>query len=148
VTQALGSLAISSDGPGVIGDVIFGDPNEGLFAAGLPLQPEPFQTAVFSQIANIPGVFFTGLAVFNPNEDTASLRLEAYSPEGRLVDQLLVTLEPKNRFSKSLVELMPETETLAGGYIVLASDLPVVAQELFATEGLTFMSATPPTGTD
>ena len=58
----VGSLRVEADGPGVIGDVIFGNPTLSS-AAALQLQSKPFLEAVFSQVANTDQ-FFTGLALF------------------------------------------------------------------------------------
>ena len=64
----VGSLDVAADGAGVVGDVIFGDTGGAGFAASLPLQSEPFSEAVFSQFADIPNRFFTGLAFYYPGD--------------------------------------------------------------------------------
>ena len=45
-----GSILIQADGPGLIGDVIFGDPIKANFAAALPLQTVLFTKAIFGQV--------------------------------------------------------------------------------------------------
>ena len=143
----LGSIRISSNRPGLIGDVIFGDPERGEFAAALPLQSTPLIEAVFSQVANIPG-FFTGLAFFNPNELIANVRIEVFAAGGERVGQSLLSVLPGNRTSQLVEELVPASAGQAGGFIRIRSSQPIVAQQLFGavgSSGVTILSAVPPT---
>ena len=73
--EVVGSLRIEADGPGTIGDVIFGDPLAFTYAASMPLQAQKFTKAVFSQVANALG-FFTGLAFYNPNAEAADVTIK------------------------------------------------------------------------
>ena len=142
----VGSLQVEADGPGVIGDVIFGDPVGFQFAAALPLQTRSFLEAVFSQVANIPS-FFTGLALFAPKED-ADITIEVRAADGTLVGESQQFLEAGHRLSKLVPELAPDSDGQAGGYIVLRSTAPLIAQQLFGAlgpEGIRLLSAVPPT---
>jgi penicillin G amidase len=140
----IGSLKIEVDGDGVIGDVVFGDPHAGRFAAALPLQIEPFRRAVFGHVANL-GDFFTGLALFNPGGKTAAVEIEVVSPQGVRIGGTVQQLDPERRLSRTLEELVPETAGQAGGVIWVRSDVPIVAQELFGAFDLRLQSAVPPT---
>jgi hypothetical protein len=140
----VGSLRIDADGAGVVGDVLFGDPVNLKFAAASQLQSRKFSRAVFSHVANGLG-YFTGLAVFNPNPQTASLVLEVYTSSGTRTGSTVLTLGPGQRFSRLLTDLLPASEGQMGGYISLTSSVPIIAQELFGDGGLTFLSAVPPT---
>ena len=63
-----GSLIVEADGDGIVGDVLFGDPDKFAYAASVPLQTETFKEALFNQVANVSGIF-TGLAFFYPGPD-------------------------------------------------------------------------------
>ena len=144
----VGSLRVVSDGPGVAGDVIFGDGAAFEYAASLPLQTRTFLEAVFSQVANIPG-FFTGLAAYNPGEDTAELQITVVTAGGLVSGQAIEELGPGERFAKTVVELVPESNGQAGGYVLIRSSQGVIAQVLFGriqeSGQITLFSAVPPT---
>ena len=138
-----GSLAIAADGPGIVGDILFGD-REGRFAAALPLQTRPFFRAAFSQVASGQG-FFTGLALYNPGDVRTDVALSVFAPSGSGRGATVITLEGRQRLSKTLVELVPGVRGQVDGYLVLESEQPIVAQQLFADRELSFLSAVPPT---
>ena len=144
----VGSLRVVSDGPGVLGDVIFGDGADFEYAASLPLQSETFLEAVFSQVANIPG-FFTGLALYNPSLETAEIEITVVTAQGVVSGQVIEELEPGERFAKTVVELVPESNGQAGGYVLIRSSAGVIAQVLFGViqpgGQITLFSAVPPT---
>jgi len=141
------SLRAEVDGPGVIGDVIFGDPTSFEFAAALPLQSETFREAIFSQVANVPG-FFTGLALFNPGDQAAVVDIDVVNAMGELVGTAQIDLGAGERTSKLVPELVPDSDGQAGGYVRIRSDQPLIAQQLFAAlggSGIRLFSAVPPT---
>jgi cyclophilin family peptidyl-prolyl cis-trans isomerase len=143
-----GSLRVDSDGPGVVGDVIFGDASNLDFAASLPLQAESFREAIFSQVANGMG-FFTGVALFNPGTEDALFTLEVFSSAGESVGQTSPqTLEAGRRVSQLVDEFVPASAGQVGGFVTIVSDQPLVGQMLFGVsgaEGVTLFSAVPPT---
>ncbi len=139
-----GSIRISADGDGVIGDVVFGDAGELRYAAALALQDRPFRRAIFSQVANTP-VFFTGLALFNAGAAAADVLIEVFDDSGQLTGSTSLVLTPGQRTSQLLPELVPASAGQQGGYVVLTSDQPIVAQQLFGTFSLSLLSAVPPT---
>ena len=138
-----GSLTILADGPGIVGDILFGDP-DGRYAAALPLQTRLFPRAAFSQVASGQGLF-TGLAGYNPNEVTTDVALSVFGPSGSGRGAALFTLEGGQRLSKTLVELVPRVDGQVDGYIILESEQPIVAQQLSADHALNFLSAVPAT---
>ncbi len=148
----VGSVEVDSTQPGLIGDVIFGDPVGGEYAAALTLQTEPLRRAVFSQVANgerqpgdtLPPIF-TGIAVFNPGDVTTEVNLKVFDSQGTLQGEAArKMLEPKARFSDLIQNLVPQSRGLLGGFVVLESTPGrVVAQELFGN-GRTFLSSVPP----
>jgi hypothetical protein len=139
----VGSLRVQADGPGVIGDVIFGDSTVFTTAAALPLQTGGFRKAVFSQVANGLGMY-NGLALFNPGTETAHVTIEVFTAQGVKSGERELDLAPGHRLSRLLPEpeLMPSTNGQIGGYIILQSSHPLVAQEMFGTP--TLLSAVPP----
>ncbi len=139
------SLRVDADGPGIIGDVIFGDPGRLNFAAASPLQSQRFSQAVFSHVAN--GLnYFTGIALLNPNPQAATVTLDVFSKTGTKTGSNTVRLAPGERLSRLLVDplLVPASAGQLGGFIMLSSTLPVVGQELFGDTAMVFLSAVPP----
>ena len=147
-----GSVQIEVDGPGVIGDVLFGKPTEIRFAAALPLQVVPLQQAIFSQVANeqaspqngLQGTF-TGIALFNPSDQAAQVLVQVFDRDGNLAGETTIPLGSKERLSRLADELIPSTAGLVRGYILIESDRPLIAQQLFGNHTLQFLSAVPPT---
>lgn len=147
----VGSIVVEATGPGLIGNVVFGDPNRARYAAVLPLQNRLFTRAIHSQVSNgvdaneFEGSSFTGLAVFNPNDQQANVTIEVYNREGDLVGSAVEQLAAKARLSETVAELVPESVGLVRGYITLESTRPIVAQQLFGNNGLDYLSAVIPT---
>ncbi len=149
--EFVGSLRIEADGGGVIGDVIFGDPVSFRFAAALSLQSETFTEAVFNQVAIVPGQFFTGLAFHYPGAGEAQFTVEIFSAQGESMGESARRLGAGERESILASELASGLEALAGGYIVIRSDQPLIAQMLFGAidaQGISLFSAVPPTVTE
>ena len=152
----VGSLEVEADGDGVVGDVIFGDPNDVGFAASLPLQSEPFTEAVFSQFADIPGLFFTGLAFYYPADIGSSpqggapdteITIEVILADGESVGESSFKLLPGERIDKSISDLAPDAAGKANGYILVTSTQPLIAQVVFVAlggGGISLFSAVPP----
>ncbi|HSR51046.1 MAG TPA: penicillin acylase family protein, partial [Acidobacteriota bacterium] len=138
------SLTVQTDGPGVIGDVVFWDDNNFNFAAAMPLQTRPFRQAVFGHVANIQGLFFTGLALFNTGLEQAQIEIEVFGSDGAPTGNGMLSLAPGARTSQTLAELAPGSEEQSGGFIIVTSDQPLVGQELFGTNNLSLQSAVPP----
>ena len=139
----VGSIKIQADGSGLIGDIIFGDPSSDVkYLAALALQDLPFRKAVFSHVANGLG-FFTGIAIYNPFTEAADVTLKVYTKTGALTGQWKKTLQGGERLSKVVTELVPASAGQLGGYILIESTQAIIAQQLFATGGLNFLSAVP-----
>lgn len=147
----VGSLEVEADGPGVIGDVIFGDDAQLRFAAALGLQTRPFREAIFNQVANLPN-FFTGLAFFFPKplgdctSPDAELTIQVYRNDGQLVEETTRTLGPGERSSLLVVELAPESAGQSGGYTLIRATQEIIAQMIFGAldeQGIRLLSAVP-----
>lgn len=111
------SIRIEASGPGVIGDVIFGDVFASRYAAAMPLQTRKFTRAVFSHVANALN-FFTGIALYNPGSHPAEVTVEVFSDQGVMTGQTSFQLGRASRISKLLAELVPSTAGQAGGYFL------------------------------
>jgi hypothetical protein len=138
-----GSLRVECPGGGVIGDVIFGDPNVVKYAAALALQSAPFRRAVFSQISNA-GDAFTGLAFLNPNAAEVEIDVEVYGRDGKLVGTKSLVLGAWKRTTVLLAVDVPDSAGLNGGYVMVSANQPIVAQELFGNATLDYLAAVPP----
>lgn len=140
----IGSLRVIADSSGVIGDVIFGESGNAQYAAALPLQTHSFTEGVFSQVANGMGLF-TGLAFYNPGSEAADVTVEVYSDTGTRtgVTQPPVRIEAGRRVSRLVNELVPASKGQVRGYVVVKSNQPLIAQQLFGAGNL--LSAVPPT---
>jgi hypothetical protein len=145
LTSAVGSLRIDADGPGILGDVIFGDPVALNFAASAPLQWRKFSQAAFNHVANAAN-FFTGIALLNPNQQTVSVTLDVYAESGTKTGSTAspIVLGPGQRISRLLTELVPATAGQMRGFVMLRATQPIVGQQLFGDSGMSFLSAVPP----
>ncbi len=151
-TSIVGSIKVQSTVNGVIGDVVFGDPQSARFVAALPLQTRLFRKAVNGQVSNgrypaNPALnSFTGIALFNPNVVQAQVTVEVFDRDGVKVGEEIVTLGPNERISRVLGEsdFVPSSAGLVRGYVVITSNQPIVSQELFGNNDLDYLSAVVP----
>ena len=141
--QALiGALEVVADGPGVTGDVLFGGRSEITQATLLPLQESLVRSVLFSHVAD-NGDFFTGLALFNPHPDPATVRIALHRPSGSLISEVEVVLAAGTGQTAEIREFTAAATGLTGGYLTIWSDLGVVVQEMFGDRQLQFLSAVP-----
>jgi hypothetical protein len=149
-TLTEGSLVITSDAPGFIGDVLFGDPLTGRFLASLPLNGNPVADMVLSQVAqgspnNEGKPYFTGIAFYNPNPKTVLISIRVFSEKGDQTGIASFILHGGHRISKTLPELVPEIDEQVRGHIrVTSSGGNIVVFELFGDQQLEFLAAVPP----
>ncbi len=137
----VGWLAVRSLSGGLAGCVRFGDPG-GDFLAALPLQEQGAREFLLSQVAQTTEIF-TGLALLNPNPETALASLEVFSREGQLSGVAFLVLGPRQKLARLLSELVPEITQQSGGFIRVRSTHPLAGFELFGDQELTFLSAVP-----
>ncbi len=138
------SLKVDVDAAGVIGDVLFGHPQL-TYAAAMPLQDAPFTRAVFSHVACGMG-YFTGLGLYNAGAAAATVTVRSYKADGELTGTRQLSLGPGCRIARLLdeAEFVPASAGQVGGYVILESTQPLVAQQLFGLYDLSMMSAVPP----
>ncbi len=144
-----GSLVVAADGPGLIGDVTFGDPQTGRFIASLPLDGNPVSNFLFSQVAQGKAGgskdYFTGIAMYNPGAADVDVSLEVFSESGAKTGSAAFKLGKGMRISKTLPQYVPALAEQARGFIRIGTvGGPVVAFELFGGQSLEFLAAVPP----
>ena len=88
--------------------------------------------AIFSHLATTED-FFTGVAILNSGALTTNLRILALKPDGEILGSFDTVLQPGERLSKLIHELVPEAIGQAGGLIWISSQLPVYMTSLFGT---------------
>jgi len=139
-----GYVAVTSSATRIAGSVRFGDPAEARFQTALPLVSEGMIEALFGQIANDPLLWYTGLAVVNPNAETAQLVVEIFDTQGIRVGRGEVPIPPHGRISKLLSDIVPDLPAMARGYFKVRADRPVVSFAVFGPRTLAALAAIPP----
>ncbi len=145
-----GTLVISADGPGIVGDVTFGDPSAARFMAGLPLDGTPADNMVFSQVAQgNPGAggksYWTGIAMYNPGQNDVVVTVDVYSQDGIRTATHTDILAKGRRLAATLPEIFPEfTHQIRGFVRITAAGGPIVAFQLFGETSMDFLAAVPP----
>lgn len=140
--EIAGTLQVGS-WPGLLCDIIVGEASSLRFASAAPVHAQKLREAVFGHAVQ-NGRIFTGLAVHNPNPFDSRVTLELHAPDGRIVASATHTLRNQSRLSSLLSELLPLEGEVNGGYIVIRSNNPVIAQEFFGDYAGTFLSAVQP----
>jgi hypothetical protein len=145
-----GTLVITVNGAGVIGDVTFGDPLAGRFMAGLALDGSPATSMVLSQVAeggqDDGKSYFTGIAMYNPNPQDVLVTVDLYAEQGQQTGTRTFTLGRGMRLSKTLPQIIPGFSRQMRGYIrITTNGGPIIAFELFGeSSSLDFLAAVPP----
>jgi len=142
---AAGYVEIVSDGVRLAGSTVFGDSSGESFSSALPLIHRLQNSVLFSHIAS-NDLYFTGLAIVNPNDAVAQVDIGIYSADGRLMESRSELIPAKQRNSRLLTEYFPSLlgKNQASGYIRLFSNSPVASFALFGTNHLSVLSAIPP----
>jgi hypothetical protein len=146
-----GSVMIECD-QGLVGSITFGDAQNGLFLASLPLlSTSSAKREIFLDhvaIGTIGAVnYFTGIALVNPSKTrTASISIALYDQGGVLMAQTAapVQLGPGKRVSQMLGDFFPGfSGSQFGGFVRLTSDVEIFSFMLFGDMSLNFLSAVP-----
>ncbi len=101
--------------------------------------------AVFSHQA-MDDPWFTGLAVLNPSSLSANIEVVSLKPDGTIMGKAQMVLKAGQRVSQLLQQWIG-TAKGNGGLVVLKSDIPVIATELFGTApngSITVLANVPP----
>ena len=116
----------------VVGSILFGDSQGGVFNASLPLQSVPKLIHLYSHVAD--GTFgtitwFTGLATLNTSERDANVSVTVRDPGGVVTANGGYLLKAGERVSKTLPEILPGFGPQAGGSIEVISDVEIFSSE-------------------
>ncbi len=146
-----GSVMIESD-QGVVGSITFGDAQNGLFMASLPLlSTSSAKREIYLDHVAIGLIgtvnYWTGIALVNPSRTrTASINLQLYDQNGNLTAQ---TARRSNWVPVSARRACCPTSSRdsvaasSGGFVRLTSDVEVYSFMLFGDVGLNFLAAVP-----
>jgi len=138
----VGWLEVEASTPSLNGVLTYTVPSLGS-RASVAAVSQGSQFSIFSHIATVLG-YYTGLAVLNPGALTANLQLAAMDYSGKPVGTHSEALAPGARISKLITELIPESQSMGGGFIWLRSDLPVYSTSLFGRLENGILSNIPP----
>jgi len=80
----------------------------------------------------------------NTNSTVETVTVEVYSKDGAKVGYFSTPLQPGQRFSKLLYELVPFSKGQTGGYVHVLASKPVLSFSLFGTTDGRSLTAIPP----
>jgi hypothetical protein len=143
-TLRQGYVVVSSDGPKLTGAVVFGNPGSNPFSAALPLVSGLQSRMVFGQVASNE-TFFTGLSIFNPEDDAARTVIQVFDHNGNVIASKIETIPAKGRRTQLLTQYFPELvgRSISSGYITVSSIRNLAAFALFGANNLSVLSAVP-----
>ena len=89
---------------------------------------------LFSHIATVDG-FFTGVALLNPGQLAANIRILAMRPGGEsdILGSFDSVLRPGERISKLITDLIENSTDQGAGFMFLRSTLPIYSSSLFGS---------------
>ncbi len=137
-----GYVKVESSNGRFAGAVHFTDQAASRFGAVLSLVSAGVHAAYFSQVAETD-LWWTGMAGINTNASQATVTVEIYNLEGRVVGSGSRTIPPGGRVSKLLSEFAA-LPAMTKGYFKVSSTLPLQCFGLFGTKGGEVLVAIPP----
>ena len=135
-----GWLKVESTAPAINGFIRYGRPQAGSVAAVAAL-PEGRTRALLPHIATIED-FSTTVTVLNSATLAANLRIQALTMAGQSLGSFDTVLQPGQRLSGPITQLIPRADNQREGLIWIRSDLPIHTTALFGTP--TVLSNIPP----
>jgi hypothetical protein len=140
-----GYLKIQSDGVRLAGSTVFGDSTGMSFSAALPLIDDLRDSVLYGHIAS-NDMYFTGIAMVNPNADDAIVDIAVVGADGITICRKMDVLPAMQKKSKLLTEFFPALvgQELTSGYILINSTQPIASYSLFGTNSPSVLSAIPP----
>lgn len=129
-----GWLQVETEEPVLTGFVTYGVTDTKSLAA-VGTQTDALTQAFFGHIATSLG-YFTGMALLNPGKLATNFRVMAFSRDDRgtrLLGTYNGLLQPGQRISKLIQELIPEADGRDNGFIWIRSDFPLYMTSLFGT---------------
>ncbi|MBZ5535362.1 MAG: carboxypeptidase regulatory-like domain-containing protein [Acidobacteriia bacterium] len=127
----------------ISGFIAYGNFSNPTLAAVAP-QVRPLNEMVFSHLAPQALGYFTGVALLNVNADAASVRLTAIDRNGVTVSMRDLRLDPNQKIAQTVADLLPAAKDQVGGSLVVVSDQPLFAVELFGSTNFSVLANVPP----
>ncbi len=130
-TTLEGWLKVESTSQSINGSISYSLPSLGPIASVSSVSAGS-RRALFSHIGTSLG-FFTGLATLNAAALAANVRVVALKPDAEVLGTFTTTLQPGERRSELLTDIIPEADGQAGGMIWIESDVPVYLTAIFGS---------------
>ena len=115
----------------------------GSFLAALPLQAAGAREVVIGPVATTED-FFTGLGLLNNSEDGVLSTIELFDPAAGRLGVHFLTLEPGEKQSRVLFELMSIVRDQSGGFVRIRSTSPIYTVGSLGAQRLNFLTLLPP----
>ena len=126
-----GWLKVESTSQSINGSISYALPSIGPIAS-VSSVTQGSRRALFSHIGTSLG-FFTGLAALNAGALAANVRVVASKPDSEVLGVFTTTLQPGERRSDLLSDIIPQAAGQAGGTIWIESDVPVYLTAIFGS---------------
>jgi hypothetical protein len=139
-----GYVQIAASSIRLTGSVEFGDSQDRSFRSALPLVSTLQNSVLFGHVAS-NDLYFTGLALLNPNDSDASATILLYGADGVMQKFKQISIPARQRKSGLLTEFFPELigQDRTSGYVKVTVDKGVAGFALFGTTNLSVLSAIP-----
>ncbi len=125
-----GWLEVSASTEAINGQLTYRRVDSG--AAAVAVVAQGSKASIFAHIATTFG-FLTGVAALNPAAMPATVEIAVVNSEGVLLGGFTTVLNPGQRISELITDLVPEAADLAGGFIWVRSNVPLFLTALFGT---------------
>lgn len=125
-----GTLKITTDKPGLIADLVYGDARAGSFLAMGGLRAQTAKNFGLGHLATgcfgePPKEYYTGIAIYNTSLYAVNVTVEADGPDGKYLGNALLYIQPGDRVAQTIGQLIPSLVQQNGGTIKITGDLPV-----------------------
>jgi deoxycytidylate deaminase len=142
VRQAGGWLEVNSTVDQVVGTISFTNTSD-TFLAGFELQGVPLSDFIFPLVSQNES-YMTGLALLNPDNSAATVRVELWTPDGTLSGSRTLTLAGGTRTSQYLNQIIQGLGSVASANVRIHSDKPIFGFATLNDPAVHFLSAIPP----
>ncbi|MBN2431146.1 MAG: VCBS repeat-containing protein, partial [Acidobacteria bacterium] len=137
--------------PGIVGSVSFGEQGEGRFLASLPLVRPVSDRFIVPHLAMGESggmMYFTGMAVVNPDGNEKTVRLRAFDQDGVQVANESIRLPGHQRGIFTLEQVLTQIQQQLGGYLRVENETQpssgLLVFVLYSGDGpVTILSALP-----
>ena len=126
-----GWLKVESTSASINGSISYSIPSLGTIASVSSVR-EGSRRALISHLGTA-APFFTGLAILNAGALAANVRVVALTKEGEVLGTFTTTLQPGERISKPVTDLIVDAGGQNGGMLWVESDVPVYLTAIFGS---------------